>query len=192
MILFGQTASALSNLNYIPQKVCEQWIKLHQQTYQDFHGWSKEIASYALARGWMNNPDGRIRWCHESNSKGSENSTDRIAVNFRIQGMAASISKLGMLKVYHALKNSPCRLLNLIHDELIVEIPGEWEIDEKKSFDLEGNFRPVYIYSNECTKWQTIIQRAMEEAEEFYFSKMSGRTDLKGKTSAELAPYWEH
>lgn len=76
--------------------------------------------------------------------------------------------------------------------EILVEVPGEWDIDKEKSFDTEGNFSPVFIYNDEPYKWQKIIQYEMERAEEYYFKLMSSRTDLKGKTSAELAPFWKH
>ena len=49
----------------------------------------------------------------------------RVAMNAPIQGAAADIMKLAMIRVYEALKNElpSARLVMQVHDELIVEVP---------------------------------------------------------------------
>lgn len=77
----------LSELLYQDLKKCEQWIKSFRNTYQKFAAWADNIAKVGEVRGWIRNSDGRLKYCNESNSKGSENSAGRLAVNTRIQGL---------------------------------------------------------------------------------------------------------
>jgi len=52
-------------------------------------------------------------------------------MNTPIQGTAAEIMKIAMLKVYEALKGYKAKILIQIHDELIVQVPTS-EIDKVK------------------------------------------------------------
>lgn len=84
---YMQSAKSLSELHYIPLKKAEQYIKGFKLTYQKFTQWADKRAKLGEARGWIQNSDGRMKFCNESNSKGSENSAGRMAVNTSIQGL---------------------------------------------------------------------------------------------------------
>jgi DNA polymerase-1 len=69
---------------------------------------------------------GRIRALPEINAKRSQdrNYAERIARNTPIQGSAADILKLAMLRVARGLSKFPqVRLLLTVHDELVFEVP---------------------------------------------------------------------
>ena len=53
----------------------------------------------------------------------------RMALNAPIQGGAADVFKLGMLRVASALEGSRCRMLLTVHDELVFEVPAA-EVEE--------------------------------------------------------------
>ena len=70
---------------------------------------------------------GRRRWIPELKSSNFNMRAfgERVAMNAPIQGTAADIIKLSMIKVFHALKSEcpTARLVLQVHDELIVECP---------------------------------------------------------------------
>ena len=71
---------------------------------------------------------GRRRPLSEINAKGARKAqAERLAVNTPIQGTAADILKLAMVKLHRALKaeNLRARMLLTVHDEIVLEAPLE-------------------------------------------------------------------
>ena len=65
---------------------------------------------------------------------------ERLAMNSPIQGSAADIIKIAMVKVFRALKEYESRLILQVHDELIIETAqGEEEAIEKLLKDCMEN-----------------------------------------------------
>jgi DNA polymerase-1 len=54
---------------------------------------------------------------------------EREAVNHPIQGTAADVIKIAMLRLYEALANYQARMVLQVHDELVLEVPQE-ELEE--------------------------------------------------------------
>jgi len=55
-----------------------------------------------------------------------QNSAERMAINMPIQGLAADIVKLAMLKVYDEFKNDEnVKMVLQVHDEIILEVKAE-------------------------------------------------------------------
>jgi hypothetical protein len=108
--------------------------------------------------------------------------------------VAASISKRGHINTIKAFENTPCRVLALIHDELLIEIPGQWTIDPEKSFKTDNEFKPYFEVDDEAKHWASIAAGYLEEAEEFYFKNIYKGDDFcfTGLTDQSFAPYWAH
>lgn len=194
-IIYGQTAKKMAELNYLPVDVCEQWIKNHRKQYAAFHSWFSYNQKLAEARGWARNADGRIRWCNESNANDSSigSSTGRIGVNFKIQGVCSSMIKLALINLYKALKGTEARLIGLVHDEIIIESPGTWELDPIKTKMHNGCISPAFIVSKEAKEYAQLAAKVMIEAEEYYFKLIRPElTDLKGLVDYNIAPFWKH
>lgn len=194
-IIYGQTAKKMAELNYLPADVCDQWIKNHRKQYTTFHSWFTYNQKLAEARGWARNADGRIRWCNESNANDSSvgSSTGRIGVNFKIQGICSSMVKLALINLYRVLHKTDAKLIGLIHDEILIECPGKWEIDEVRTKMKDGCITPAFIISEEAKEYAKMAAKVMIEAEEYYFNLIRPElSNLQGLVDYNIAPFWKH
>lgn len=79
--------AAMAAQNYVTEDTAKKWLKAFETAFPDYIKWAQLTASKGLARGWMADNAGRVRFCSEANSKGKDNSADRLAVNHCIQGL---------------------------------------------------------------------------------------------------------
>ena len=89
----------------------------------------KQIVETAKAQGYVATIYGRRRYLPElkSSNFNMRSFGERVALNMPVQGTAADIIKLAMVNVHRRLKADglKARLILQVHDELIVECPGE-------------------------------------------------------------------
>jgi len=188
-IIYGQTAQAISDQQYVPLKTAEDWIKKHKKTYSGFHLWAEEIAHIGEARGWIPTPyDQRIRWVAEANSKGAENSAGRLAVNHCIQGTSATMTKMALVEITKRIDLDKVYLIATAHDEIVVEHPGRVTLDldlDKSKIKNNVVTKPVWVPDEEALYWARQIQAIMLQAEE---EVLQGK--LKGRVGVAIAPWW--
>ena len=104
----------------------------------------KQVVENAKGDGYTTTLYGRRRYIPEltSSNFNIRSGAERIALNTPIQGTAADIIKLAMIRVENALAESypQAKLLLQVHDELIVECPEEMAEDVAKlvSREMEG------------------------------------------------------
>ncbi len=93
------------------------------------------IKEQAKQDGFVQTAYGRKRWLPELKSKNTNirKLGERMALNTPIQGTAADIIKIAMLRVYRRLQKEhmQSRLVLQVHDELILEAP-EQEVEQAK------------------------------------------------------------
>lgn len=132
-VIYGMSSFGLSSELNITRKEAEAYI----DDYFDKHAAVKEFMDSQVAfcreHGYVNTILGRKRYIKEINAKGYnlKQLGERLAMNTPIQGSAADIIKLAMIKVYNALKGMKSRLLLQVHDELIIEAHKD-EVEEVK------------------------------------------------------------
>lgn len=104
------------------------------------------VVEQAKEAGYVSTLWGRRRWIPEikSSNFNTRSFGERVALNMPIQGTAADIIKLAMVKVFRRLKTEglAARLIMQVHDELIVECPED-EVERVKSLlteEMEGAF----------------------------------------------------
>lgn len=183
----------MADTHFLPLKKCEEWLKNFKVSYPVFSEWAQKISNAAKLRGWINNSDNRIRFTNDSNSKGLDGAGERMAVNARIQGLAASITKRAQINILKAYQDTPARMLLLCHDEVVVEVPGKWTLNVDKSFDDEKKvFKPKFDVDEEAIHWASIAEKHLVEAEEYYFKLIRPDLELDGLCESEFAPYWAH
>ena len=139
-IVYGISDYGLSqNLN-ISRKEAGEYIDNYLNHYQGIQDYMKSIVEKAKKDGYVETLLKRRRYIPELNAKNFNIRSfgERIAINTPIQGSAADIIKIAMVKIYNELKekNMKSKLILQIHDELVVDA-NEDEIDQVKDMMIE-------------------------------------------------------
>ena len=143
-IVYGISDYGLSqNLN-IPRKTAKEYIDNYLGHFVGIKDYMSEEIKNGKDKGYVETIFKRRRYIPELNAKNFNIRSfgERIALNTPIQGSAADIIKIAMVKVYNELKkrNLKSKLIIQIHDELVVDT-AEDEIEEVKELmkDLMEN-----------------------------------------------------
>ena len=106
-----------------------QYIKNYKMNYPEIDRYLDEVVKGAERDGYTTTAFGRRRYIPEINSQNGNLRAfgRRVAMNAPIQGTAADIMKLAMLRVDEALKreNLDAKIVMQVHDELVVEVKDE-------------------------------------------------------------------
>ncbi|MCS7228226.1 MAG: DNA polymerase I, partial [Endomicrobia bacterium] len=130
-IIYGITPQGLSKELNISLDVAENYISKYFQRYSEVKEWIKQTIKFAKLHGYVKTLFGRIRPIPEINSTNKQISSfgERLAINTPVQGTAADIIKLAMIKIDNYIKTNALRnkvkMLLQIHDELLFEIHNE-------------------------------------------------------------------
>lgn len=143
-IVYGISDYGLSqNLN-IPRKAAKEYIDNYLGHFVGIKDYMSEEIRNGKDKGYVETIFKRRRYIPELNAKNFNIRSfgERIALNTPIQGSAADIIKIAMVKVYNELKkrNLKSKLIIQIHDELVVDT-AEDELEEVKELmkDLMEN-----------------------------------------------------
>jgi DNA polymerase-1 len=128
-VMYGMSAFRLSNELGISRGDAAAFIQAYFSMYAGVRNFIEELIRRTEETGYASTILGRRRYIKAINSsnKTEKAAAERVAVNTPIQGSAADIVKTAMLGLDKKLsvKKSPARLLLQVHDELILECPGE-------------------------------------------------------------------
>ena len=126
-IIYGQTDFGLSKELGITRGEAKAYIESYFARYSGVKQWIEQAIADARATGISTTMMGRKRYIKDINSKNFNlrSFAERTAVNTPIQGSAANIMKLAMLKVQGNLNEGgyKAKMLLQVHDELILEVP---------------------------------------------------------------------
>ena len=124
-IIYGIGAFSLSKDIGVSVAEADKYIKDYLNHYKNVERFMNDTVEQAKKNGYVTTLFGRRRYVPElsSSNKIMQAAGKRIAMNTPIQGTAADIIKIAMVKVYRRLKeeNLNARLILQVHDELIVE-----------------------------------------------------------------------
>ncbi len=128
-IVYGIGAYSLSKDVGVSMSEASNYIKQYLSKYSGVHNYMEKTASDAEKNGYVTTMYGRRRYIKElaSPNKTVKALGRRIAMNTPIQGSAADMIKIAMIRVYNRLKQSgiDAKLILQVHDELIVEAKAE-------------------------------------------------------------------
>ncbi len=126
-IVYGQTEFGLSKELGISRAEAKAYIENYFARYSGVKQWIDQAIADARVSGVSTTMMGRKRYIKDISSKNFNlrSFAERTAVNTPIQGTAADIIKLAMLKVQYNLQQSnlKAKMLLQVHDELIFEVP---------------------------------------------------------------------
>ena len=142
-VIYGMSAFRLSNELGISRTQAQEFITSYFTEYASIQRFISETIQEAHEKCRVSTIFGRSRFIPTINNanKNDQAAAERIAVNTPIQGSAADIVKMAMLKVNTALRTNPtgAKMLLQVHDELIFECPDNQEaIDNTLKLIIEN------------------------------------------------------
>lgn len=124
-IVYGISSFGLSQDLSISRKEAENYIESYFETFPGIKTYLDRVVAEAKEKGYAKTMFGRRRPVPELSSSNfmQRQFGERIAMNSPIQGTAADIIKIAMIRVYRRLKeeNLKSRLILQVHDELLIE-----------------------------------------------------------------------
>ena len=128
-IVYGISEFSLAQDIGVSRREAKEYIERYLTQYPGVRDYMKKIVETARTQGYVSTLFGRRRMIPEirSTNFNIRSGAERIALNTPVQGTAADIMKLAMVRVFRALETNGlrARLLLQVHDELIVECPPE-------------------------------------------------------------------
>jgi len=129
---YGQTAYGLAQATGLTQPEAEDFIETYFERFPRVREYIERTKTLAARQGYVETLMRRRRYFPElqPNSKASyyaRQAAERMAINAPIQGTAADIIKIAMIRLHQALREQGLRsrMILQVHDELIVEAPDE-------------------------------------------------------------------
>lgn len=134
-IIYGISSFGLSQRLGVPRKEAAGLIETYFRLYPKVREYMESAVAAAREKGYATTILGRRRTLRDINSRNAtaRQSAERDAMNTPIQGSAADLIKVAMVKVDRALKAAHLRtkMVLQIHDELVFDTPIE-EVDRVK------------------------------------------------------------
>ncbi len=134
-IIYGSSAFGLSqNLN-IPRSEAKALIDGYFETYPKVKEYMDRVIEQARKDGYVTTIMGRRRYLPDihSNNHNVRANAERTAINTPIQGSAADIIKLAMIKIARRFEDEglEAKMIIQVHDELVFDVPSN-ELDRVK------------------------------------------------------------
>ncbi len=127
-VIYGLGPVGLAEQQGISRDKAKEFIAKYFAAYPKVREWIDEMKRLAREQGYVETLFGRRRYLPEIASPNHmlQAQAERIAVNMPIQGTAADLMKLAMLKVADELpkKFPKAKMLLQVHDELVLEAPA--------------------------------------------------------------------
>jgi DNA polymerase-1 len=128
-IVYGISEFSLAEDIGVSRWEAKDYIDSYLANYHGVRDYMKNVVTDAREKGYTETLYGRRRWIPElkSSNFNIRSGAERIALNTPIQGTAADLIKLAMIRVDAALRQEfpEAKLILQVHDELIVECPEQ-------------------------------------------------------------------
>ncbi len=147
-IVYGMSAYGLAQRLGIEQPTAQEYIDLYFARYPKVREWLDRTLEEGALRGFVATLLGRRRYVPDLKSRNRmiRGAAERIAVNAPIQGSAADLMKIAMIRVSRRLQGTGTRVILQVHDELVLEAPeGEAEASARIVREEMENARPLAV-----------------------------------------------
>jgi DNA polymerase I len=136
-IVYGLSAYGLADRLQIPQDEAQEFIDRYLDGFPKVKEFIDSTIEHAREEGYVSTLFGRIRRIPELRARQwtTRSLGERLAVNTVIQGTAADILKVAMLRAHAALSEMRTKLVLTVHDELLFEAPDD-EVEAAKEIVL--------------------------------------------------------
>lgn len=146
-IIYGVSAFGLSNQTDLTRSESKELIDTYYKTYPKLRNYMSEQVDFARDNGYVSTVLGRRRYLKDINSSNAvvRGAAERNAVNAPIQGSAADIIKIAMIKIHQKLKDNglKTKMLLQVHDELVFDVYKSEleEVQELIKSEMENAFK---------------------------------------------------
>jgi DNA polymerase-1 len=124
-IIYGMSGYGLAQRLGIDQKTAQEYIQLYFSRYPKVKGYLDGTLEEARRTGFVKTMFERRRYVPDLKSRNRiiSGAAERVAVNAPIQGSAADLMKIAMIRVSRRLKGTTSLVILQVHDELVLEAP---------------------------------------------------------------------
>ncbi len=161
-IIYGISVFGLSERLNIPRAEAKQLIEGYFESYPQVKAYMDKSIAIAREKGYVETVSGRKRMLPDINSKNSvvRGYAERNAINAPIQGSAADIIKIAMIRISDRFEKEGlrARMILQVHDELNFNVPVEEieTVDRIVKEEMEGAYRlkvPLLVDSGVGENW---------------------------------------
>jgi DNA polymerase-1 len=161
-LIYGMSAFGLASQLNIERSAAQQYIDLYFARYPGVKRYMDDTRDQAKRMGYVETWFGRRLWLPEINGGNGmrRQAAERAAINAPMQGTAADLIKLAMVKVQNWLEQEKLQsmLIMQVHDELVLEVPQtELSIVKEKVRELMCNVAvlkvPLEVGLGEGANW---------------------------------------
>jgi DNA polymerase-1 len=156
-LMYGMSAFRLARDQHISRNEAKEYIDRYFKRYSAVKAFMDGCIAFGLANGYVETVLGRRRYVAELSARNPmrRSAAERIAINSPVQGSAADIIKLAMLRIDARLKNEGLRtrMLLQVHDELVFDAP-ENELERVKDlvkYEMENAYQLRVPLTVDCS-----------------------------------------
>jgi DNA polymerase-1 len=125
-ILYGISAFGLQQRLNIPRKEANDLINNYFEKYPGVQNFIDQTIEFGREHGYVKTQTGRRRYLRDINSRNKSlaKAAERLAMNSPIQGTAADMLKLAMIKIHEGLREGgfQTKMLLTVHDEIVFDM----------------------------------------------------------------------
>ena len=140
-IIYGVSAFGLSNQTSLTRSESKLLIESYYDAYPKLKNYISSQINFARENGYVETILGRKRYLRDINSRNAivRGAAERNAVNAPVQGSAADIIKIAMIKIHEKFQKSnfKSKMLVQVHDELVFEVHKKELEQVKKLIKIE-------------------------------------------------------
>ncbi|OGP55286.1 MAG: DNA polymerase I [Deltaproteobacteria bacterium RBG_13_52_11] len=128
-IIYGMSPYGLAKELGVEPKVAAEYIEEYFRRYQGVKSYIDGTLKEAKKKGYVTTLYNRRRYLPEINSSNrtARQFAERTAINTPIQGTAADLIKIAMIRIYRCIKveGLKAKMIMQVHDELVLEVPDD-------------------------------------------------------------------
>ena len=132
-LIYGISAFGLGKQLNINRNLAAEYMAMYFEKYPGVKKYMETTKDFAAENGYVETLFGRRLYLRDINACNAmrRQASERVAINAPVQGTAADIMKIAMIKMHLLIKetNVEAKLILQVHDELILDTPNK-EIDE--------------------------------------------------------------
>ncbi|GAA4279911.1 DNA polymerase I [Gaetbulibacter aestuarii] len=146
-IIYGVSAFGLSNQTTLSRAEAKELIDTYYATYPKLKDYISKQVDFARDHGYVKTVLGRRRYLKDINSRNAvvRGAAERNAVNAPVQGSAADIIKIAMIRIFEKLNEGDykTKMLLQVHDELVFDVykPELEKVSEMIRHEMENAYK---------------------------------------------------